>query len=72
VLHPVWQLQEWLANILMYNPLVPLLEMFRQSLLFAYEPGLPDATPMLLIFSLGSLLIGLSMVLANADELRTR
>lgn len=72
VLHPVWQLQEWLADLLMYNPLVPLLERVRQSLLFAYAPGLPEATGFLLMFALLPLGAGLGLVLNNADQLRTR
>lgn len=72
VLHPVWQLQEWLADLLMYNPLVPLLERVRQSLLFAYTPGVPEATATLLLFALLPLALGLVLVLDNADQLRTR
>ena len=72
VLHPVWQLQEWLADILMHNPLVPLLERIRESLLFGYEAAIPDASVTLLLFALVPLSLGLLTVLDNADMLRTR
>lgn len=72
VLHPVWQLQEWFADILMYNPLVPLLEQVRRSVLYAYEPDIPDGTVLLIFFALLPLLIGFTLVLNNADQLRTR
>jgi capsular polysaccharide transport system permease protein len=71
-LHPVWDLPEWVTNLLAYNPMVLVIELLRQSLLYHYVSPLDISTAYLLIWALGSLLLGLSVVMRNGESLRTR
>lgn len=72
VLHPVWELNERLANWLAYNPLVSLLEKTRASLLHGYDPSIPDYPFILLMLATLPVIVGFELVLRRADRLRTR
>lgn len=71
-LHPVWDLPEWVTELLAYNPMVQVIELLRQSLLYHYVSPLPISTSYLLIWALGSLVFGLSIIVRHGDSLRTR
>lgn len=71
-LHPVWDLPEKVSNLLAYNPMVLVLELLRQSLLYHYVSPLQISTGYLLVWALGSLLVGLSIVVTNGESLRAR
>ncbi len=71
-LHPVWDLPEWMSDLLTYNPMVQVLELLRQSLLFHYVSPLDISGAYLLVWALGSVVLGLSFVMKHADDLRSR
>jgi ABC-type polysaccharide/polyol phosphate export permease len=71
-LHPIWDLPEWVTDLLAYNPMDQVLELLRQSLLFNYVSPLPISKAYLLLWALGTLTLGVHLVMRDAERLRSR
>ena len=71
-LHPIWDLPEWVTDLLAYNPMDQVLELLRQSLLFNYVSPLPISRSYLLLWAFGTLALGAYLVMRDAERLRSR